>query len=238
MNYVSFSLFGADPKYCVGSIRNAEQTSRFYPGFVPVFYIGSGVPNSCIKSLEKLGAELFFCREQNEKMGRFLAIENPQADIVLVRDVDSRFSTREVRAVEQWLKSDRLFHVMRDYAGHNTTIMAGMWGWKKELGDLEMSGELAKQDPNRAKVISDQPFLSEVIWPKVNHSVMQHDSYFRDRYPGAIPFPDGDIVPNGSFVGEVIDENEKPQKYVRQARRAGKRAEEIVWSDKECAPYE
>lgn len=245
VNFISFSLFGANPMYHVGAIRNAEQIRKFYPGFVPVFYIGPGVPDLCIKGLEKLGAKLVYDIDANKipdmMMWRFAALEIPQADIVLVRDADSRFSDREVHAVEQWLKSDRLFHVMRDYAGHCTTIMAGMWGWKKELGPLGMYDELVnwfQQDPGRAKTTNDQQFLARVVWPKIKHSVMQHDSFFRDRYPGAIPFPDGDKSVSGSFVGEVIYENEKPQKYTRQARRAGKRADEIVWSNEECAKYE
>lgn len=245
MNYVSFSLFGSGSKYLVGAVRNAEQIKRFYPGFVPVFYIGPGVPDLCVRSLEKLGAKIFhgtdISKLPNMRMWRFIALEIPDADTVLVRDADSRISYREVRAVQQWIKSDQLFHVMRDYSAHGTSIMAGMWGWKKELGDLGMCVELVswfQQDPERAKDIGDQRFLHQVIWPKVKHSVMQHDSFFRDTYPGAVPFPDGDKSVSGLFVGEVIDENEKPQKYVRQARRAGKRAEEIVWSDAECAPYE
>lgn len=247
MNYVSFSLFGPNPKYHVGAIRNAEQITRFYPGFIPLFFVGPGVPVMCLAKLEKLGAKIsdqdvskvvgFPNTIANGKIWRCLGIEEPQADIVLVRDVDSRFSDRETRAVQQWLKSDKLFHVMRDYSGHNTTIQAGMWGWKKELGTLGMRDSLLKWTQS-SKEVSDQHFLHEVIWPKVKHSVMQHDSFSRDKYPGAIPFPDGDKSVSGSFVGEVIDENEKPQKYIRQARRAGKWAHEIVWSDAECAKYE
>lgn len=249
MNYVSFSLFGTDPKYHVGAIRNVEQIKRFYPGYVPLFFVGPGVPEVCIKKLEKAGAKFsgqdlskltYFETARPKwslKMIRFLGIEEPDADIVLVRDVDSRFSERETNAVKQWLKSDKLFHVMRDYSGHNTTIMAGMWGWKKELGTLGMH-DLVLNWYQDHRDVSDQHFLHAVIWPKIKHSVMQHDSFYRDKYSGAIPFPDGDKSVSGSFVGEVIDENEKPQKYIRQARRAGKWAHEIVWSDAECAKYE
>lgn len=236
MNYVSFSLFGTDPKYYVGASRNAEQVNQFYPGFVPVFYIGPDVPESCTKSLEGIGAKLIYIGDDinkipNGRIWRALAIEIPQADIVLSRDVDSRISDREVRAVRQWMESDRLFHVMRDYSGHGDFIMAGMWGWKKELGPLGMRDEVVewyRGDPSRAKPIGVQRFLGERIWPKVKHSVMQHDTFFRDQHPGAIPFPDGDKSESGLFVGEIIDEKGRPQKYVRQARAAMKRVEALT----------
>lgn len=232
MNYVSFSLFGEHPRYWVGALRNAEQISRFYPGFVPVFFVGSGVPDSCIKALEESGVKLVCGTDINEipnpKMWRALAIEIPDADVVLVRDVDSRISDREVRAVQQWLKSDKLFHVMRDYSGHGAHIMAGMWGWKKALGTLDMYDSLSKWVQKASYENSDQPFLAETVWPKIKHSVMQHDSFFRDTFTDAIPFPDGDVSKDGAFVGEVIDENEMPHKYVRQARAAGKAVEEMV----------
>jgi len=242
MNYVSFSLFGDRPDYCVGAIRNAEQIKKFYPGFVPLFYTGPGVPESCLEELKKLGSKfssLDASKITSLRMWRFAGIEETDASIVLVRDVDSRFSDREVRAVEQWIESDELFHVMRDYSGHNTLIMAGMWGWKKRLGTLGMSDLMANYlEQNPAHSGSDQWFLSDIIWPKIKHSVMQHDSFFRDRYPGAIPFPNGDDSPEGLFVGERVDANENPEKFVRQARRVGKRADEIVWSNELCEPFE
>lgn len=210
MNYVSFSLYGACSRYHIGAIRNAEQISKFYSGFVPVFYIGPGVPDSCIHNLEKLGAKIVYGDPKiipNPRMWRFLAFEIPQADIVLVRDVDSRFSDREVRAVEQWLKSGRLFHVMRDYSGHGDLIQAGMWGWKKELGTLGIQDGIInflKDSSGGDEAGWDQKLLAEAIWPKIKHSVMQHDSFSRDRYPGSIPFLTGTHRQMAVLLGKLL----------------------------------
>ena len=46
------------------------------------------------------------------------------------RDLDSRFSDREHEAVEEWLKSDRSVHVMRDHVTHDFTMLGGLWGTK------------------------------------------------------------------------------------------------------------
>lgn len=231
MNYVSFSLYGRNPKYLTGAIRNAEQIKLFYPDFVPLFYVGPGVPELCITDLEDRGAEIFYTaissQIPNLMMWRFMAIERPDADVVLVRDADSRFSERESRAVEQWLASDKLFHSMRDYPAHNTELMGGMWGWKKGL-HLAMYDEAVNWLRTAAnRLVFDQRFLAEVIWPKVAHTVMQHDSFFRDKYPGSIPFPDGDSTEDGSFVGEIFDEHDQPQFTCREARKLGKKSEDV-----------
>lgn len=231
MNYISYSLYGTNPKYLVGALRNAEQIKKFYPDFTALFYLGEDVPKGCIDELQNAGARFSYIRGDripNPMAFRFLAIEKLNAEVVLIRDVDSRFTERETRAVEQWLKSDKLFHCMRDYPAHDTTIMGGMWGWKKQL-KISMFAELCdyyRQASNR--VWSDQPFLDARIWPLVRHTVMQHDSFFRDKYPGSIPFPDGDKTGDGSFVGEVIDENEQPQQVCRDARFIGKKGEELL----------
>jgi hypothetical protein len=230
LNYISFSLYGTSEKYHVGAIRNAELCRKFYPDFVPLFYIGPGVPKSVVSDLEARGSKLSHCNNSqisNLMMWRFLAVEKPNADVVLVRDADSRFSDRECQAVEQWLKSDKLFHVMRDYPAHDVPIMGGLWGCKKQLG-LRVYDDIVnwlRTGENRSQV--DQNFLAEVVWPKVKHSVMQHDTFFRDKYPGSIPFPAGDRT-GGDFVGEVFNEFDEPQSVCRYGRTIGKKAEDIV----------
>lgn len=233
LNYVSFSLYGSNPKYIVGAVRNAIQIRRFYPDFVALFYVDPVVPESCITDLEALGAKFSYMTNSSQisnlMMWRFMAVEKPDADVVLIRDADSRFSERETRAVDQWLRSDNLFHSMRDYPAHDTEIMGGMWGWKKSLR-LTMYDDVVnwlRCGPNKTGHGFDQHFLSEVIWPKVAHTVMQHDSFFRDKYPGSIPFPDGDSTADGSFVGEIFDEHDQPQQTCRDARKLGKKSEDV-----------
>ena len=51
-------------------------------------------------------------------------------DIFISRDLDSRFSEREVSAVDEWLRSDKAFHVMRDHDFHWSQMLAGLWGVK------------------------------------------------------------------------------------------------------------
>ena len=46
------------------------------------------------------------------------------------RDLDSRFSEREKAATEEWLRSNKEFHFMRDHPYHGYVILGGCWGCK------------------------------------------------------------------------------------------------------------
>ena len=53
-----------------------------------------------------------------------------KVEVALFRDLDSRPSRREMEAVEEWMLSKHVVHVMRDHPGHDMPILAGMWGVK------------------------------------------------------------------------------------------------------------
>lgn len=56
----------------------------------------------------------------NPKMYRFLAMIDPNVDVVVSRDIDSLIWPREVAAVREWLASNFTFHLMRDHTAHGT----------------------------------------------------------------------------------------------------------------------
>ena len=49
---------------------------------------------------------------------RFFPTLDPMVDIFLSRDLDSAVTVRELEAVDEWLKSERALHVMRDHPFH------------------------------------------------------------------------------------------------------------------------
>lgn len=62
------------------------------------------------------------------------------------RDLDSRPSARERAAVDEWLRSGRKYHAMRDHKFHRTPLLAGMFGARDAFGkrrkmDRELVGE-------------------------------------------------------------------------------------------------
>lgn len=61
----------------------------------------------------------------NPRMFRYLVMLDPNTDIFISRDIDSIIWRREVDAVEEWLRSNYTFHVMRDHNNHGVVALAG-----------------------------------------------------------------------------------------------------------------
>ena len=211
---ISFSLWGDNPKYTIGAIRNAELTPIIYPGWVSRFYCGKSVPTDIIKTLISLpNTEVVMMDVDGDWTGmfwRFYACED--SDIMLSRDTDSRLSLREKLAVDEWLSSDKDFHIMRDHPYHNIEILGGMWGVRNGL--LKIIKELLSDYTKGDFWQVDQNFLREKICPLVVNNSFTHDSNLNYN-SSSKPFPSERI--NREFVGDVFDENENrhPEHYLK-----------------------
>lgn len=202
---ISFSLWGNNPKYTIGAIRNAELTPIIYPGWISRFYCGKSVPKEIIEKLISLpNIEVVMMDVDGDWTGmfwRFYACED--SDIVLSRDTDSRLSLREKIAVDEWLKSDKNFHIMRDHPYHNTLILGGMWGSRS--GILKNIKNLIFEFNQGNFYQVDQNFLKEKIYPLVINDSFIHDSFFGYE-SNSTNFKSERI--NREFVGEVFDEHD------------------------------
>jgi hypothetical protein len=108
---------------------------------------------------------------------RFLAFDDPEVDVVMVRDIDSPFTLRERLAVDQWLASDFPFHVMRVHLYHCETMLAGLWaGWTKLLPPI--SSLLSMHNRSTDDRYTDQKFLRLNVWPRIRDATLVHDRYF------------------------------------------------------------
>jgi hypothetical protein len=132
---------------------------------------------------------------------RFLPASEKGVQVMISRDTDSRLNIREKAAVDEWLASDKKFHIMRDHPHHRYPILGGMWGAKEgAIKDMEqLIEDFAQEDAYG----TDYKFFAELIFPKLeSDSVMIHDEFF-----GGQPFP---VKRNGyEFVGQVFDEKEE-----------------------------
>jgi hypothetical protein len=211
---ISFSLWGDNPKYTIGAIRNAELIETIYPGWIGRFYCGESVPKEIVNELKSLNnIEVIEMGEQGDWTGmfwRFYACED--TDIMLSRDTDSRLSFREKLAVDEWLNSDKDFHIMRDHPYHNTEILGGMWGVRN--GVLKNIKQLIQEYVKGNFWQVDQNFLREKIYPLVINNSFIHDSYQSYNH-NSKQFPSERI--NKEFIGDVFDENEirHPEYYLQ-----------------------
>lgn len=155
---VSYSLFGAHHhrnKFFSDRIKMiAQQIKQLYPGWLMRIYHDGSIDRSFVCQLEclvdqrgRLADMVDFCdltkltvnvsehvlrpvEYMLPRMWRFLAVGDSFVDLVLSRDSESFVVEREVDAVQAWLQSDKLFHVMRDHPAHESIILEGMWGIK------------------------------------------------------------------------------------------------------------
>jgi hypothetical protein len=202
---ISFSLWGNNPKYTFGAIKNAELSKTIYPDWVCRFYCGKSVPQDIVETLSTFdNVEIIKMLDEGDwtsMFWRFYACED--SDIMISRDTDSRVSIREKLAVDEWLKSNKDFHIMRDHPYHTALIMGGMWGCRNKIlkNIKNLINEYVKGDFWQV----DQNFLKDIIYNKVKESSFIHDSYF-NLEKNTVKFPNNRM--NNEFVGDVFDENE------------------------------
>lgn len=173
---VSFSLFGNDPLYWRGAIANADLVRMHYPGWEAVFHT-KDVPPGALAELKKRGATVVECDHANMMFARFLPF--CEEGVVISRDCDSRIHPREVRAVNEWLASDKPYHVIRDHPEHViewAPVMGGLWGGRRPLDECaRLSLERAMNDPGYAGWGGDQRWLAEVVWGSGQFMIHQYD---------------------------------------------------------------
>tara|TARA_R110000796_G_scaffold252610_1_gene388682 strand:- start:3091 stop:3753 length:663 start_codon:yes stop_codon:yes gene_type:complete len=205
MKVISFSLWGQDPKYLIGAIRNAELAKEIYPDWVCRFYIGQSVPSQAVLQLERHdNVQIVERLEFGDWRGmfwRFLPASEDSVDVMISRDTDSRLSIREKMAVDEWLESDKKMHIMRDHPHHGYPILGGMWGAKS--GAISNIKNLIDNFAQEDAYGTDYKFFAELIFPTLTpDQVMTHDEFFDGQ-----PFPSR--RQGLEFVGQVFDENEK-----------------------------
>lgn len=202
---IAFSLWGDNPKYLVGAVKNAVLAQSIYPEWICQFHVGESVPVGILDTLHNFRnvEVIYHLRDQgnwNSMFWRFYPASSDETDIMISRDCDSRLNERERAAVLEWEKSDKAFHIMRDHPYHNTAILGGMWGSKKGAvpGLFEMLENRSKGDYWQV----DQEFLRDVVYPIVKDKAMVHDEFF-EKKPFPTPRPE-----DWSYVGEAYEHDD------------------------------
>lgn len=206
---ISFCLWGNEPIYTIGAIRNADLAKEIYPGWRCRFYVGTSTPSKIVDELRlRTNTEVIIMDSPGDwtsMFWRFYPAGEPEIDVMLSRDTDSRLSLREKMAVEEWLKSDKGFHIMRDFPAHQHKILGGMWGAKKgavsNMNGL-ISDYILKNSAVNKKGI-DQDFLREYVYPLIKDNCLIHDEFFEHK-----PFPSK--RKGYEFVGQVFNEHDMP----------------------------
>lgn len=201
---IAFSLWGNNPKYTIGAIKNAQLALEIYPDWTCRFYTGSSVPLDIIEKLKMYtNTEVIEMGTEGSWVSmfwRFFPASEEDVDIMISRDADSRLSLREKAAVDEWIFSEKGFHIMRDHPWHGVPILGGMWGAKK--GVIKDIKQMIENFTQEDVLGVDQTFLRGHIYPLIVENSIAHDEFFSGK-----SFP---VKREGyEFVGDVFDCEDK-----------------------------
>jgi len=225
----SVCLWGDNDKYNIGAIKNADLCKLYYPDFEYWIYIHEEtVPLSTIEALKKRHYVKIILKNQklyecNPMSWRFEAIDVPDVELIISRDVDTIILEREVVATNEWLKSGMLFHIMRDHPHHRRWhVFAGMFGTRK-IPEIPSWTDLIARRDFRCQT-ADQDLLEKYIYPIIYDKSLIHDNfwrpeencqYFTTKYNSECDFVGMYVYPDGSRSKthmEIIQEEVKQLK--------------------------
>ena len=174
---ISFSLWGDNPLYTVGAIANAELAQKIYPGWICRFYIHvQSVPAKITEELRSFDnvelVEMPVDIGWSGMLWRFYPATEPDVEVMLSRDCDSRLTYREKACVDQWLnqydEDVRFRRVMtiRDTCVHQSQMMGGLWGvrWGYLSFIKPHLDRLIEETRHTAQKGVDQDFLNSKIY--------------------------------------------------------------------------
>ena len=190
---ISFSLYGKQPKYTMGAVANARHASMAYPGWTCRFYVAADVPKGIVSRLLAHGAEVVNMGQHfghEPASWRLFAAFEPENEIVIFRDSDSRFVKCELVMVNEWLASGKKFHVMRWDYSHDVSVMAGLWGLRGHIPELRGPVEKFLESTNSWLRGADERFLHKNLTPKMKGKVYVNELY--------------SLKPRRCFIGETI----------------------------------
>jgi len=220
---ISFSVYGKNPMYAHAVLKNINLQPAIYPGWTCRVYLDETVPDDVVKEIGITNAEIVVKPKSNGHLGmfwRFEPLKDRSIDRFIVRDSDSRLNIREAAAVQEWIESEKEFHIMRDNPQHAAQICGGMWGASSKfiakeaaVFDNEVKTYLQNipfnriQGPRGMYFNTDQPWLWQYIWPKIVNSHIAHIMDLPNlRFTGKEKlFPIEN--PDKSFVGQPFENN-------------------------------
>ena len=109
--------------------------TKTYPGWILRIYHDTSIKENIICPIECAHNHVDFCNASSlgtlgsvsdyipPKIWRFLPVGDPLVDIMASRDLDSPLPQRELDAVNEWLSSNKSWHVMRDHPLHTTPML-------------------------------------------------------------------------------------------------------------------
>ena len=209
---ISFCLYGTKATYLIGMKENILLGKKYFPDWEIRIYHNDTVPVEFINEYIDSGANCIKCENIGENklnwegmVWRYFPLDDENVDFWISRDADSRLSKRETDIVNEWMKSGKTLHCIRDHRCHYHAIMGGMFGINnnsfrekyefKSIRDNML--ELYKRCKERPYNV-DQEFLNNKLWNLLKNDVISHISNGGRR----IYDSDIEIPSDPNFIGK------------------------------------
>ena len=220
VNTFSFCLYGPEnPRYYPGILENVYLAGTYFPTWKVYIYYAPDVTHTIVEHLSACSNVVMkptgILGEKN-MIHRFFAIDEPEVDLMMVRDADSRIHWKDRWAIRRFVASPCLGHTIRDNIEHTACMMGGLWGLKRSAG-INVRAEYEKYTEDVSlghRNAHDQNFLADVIYPKVLPSLLVHYSNGRvfvgETRAVAFPFEWSNDIYCGRVEFGFIDNPEPP----------------------------
>ena len=216
---IAMTLYGNDPNEMFGVMRYAQLIPILMKGWRLRVYIYlskdketySRLAKLMIRKLDKMGVEVVnvdneMASQLSPNMWRLLVADDTSLKHFIIRNPDTRPSPREAASLKDWLTSNNPLHCIRDHPDHSKSplvpaLIGGMPARLRKI--LGQSWRTLMRG-----YTTDESFLQEVIWPKLKHHCLCHDSVSCQSWPGSRPYPT--LRSENEFVGQHYDANDEP----------------------------
>lgn len=186
VNVFSFCLYGPEnPYYYRGLLENIWLIGKYFPDWKVYVYLGTDVPQSMRDWLSVCSSVVL--RETGvtgpkTMVYRFFAIDEPEVDLMLVRDADSRVHWKDRWAIREFLRQpEYVGHSIRDNVVHKVELCGGLWGMRKIPGvtiqglyDRYVREYVESGHPSINGY--DQTFLTYYVYPVLKSRLLLHYS--------------------------------------------------------------
>lgn len=192
MNVFAFCIYGTERNYYTGLLENIQIIKQHFPEFEIYIYKGICDPSwvfdeSCkIIETNRSGAiNMLF---------RYLPVTF--AETGFIRDADSRITERDRWCINEFLKSSKKYHIIRDHFYHKSPIMGGIFGWKCPINfPLDLSSDVG--------YAHDMAYVEKHLYPRIKSEALIHTNIYGyiGEHVELIEIPQHDKY---DFIGNVI----------------------------------
>ncbi|CAE8643851.1 unnamed protein product [Polarella glacialis] len=243
--FISFALFCPGGKcsevYSGGVLLNIKFAREIYPGWRVRIYTDGSLPAELSQQISSDTSEEVIVRGvQGNIAGMFwcfFATHDPKVDRVIIRDIDSLVNLRERATVNEWIRSGKKWHAIRDHPNHIVPLLGGMWGVMRKEGEEAAIPKSVIEGPARRGELAhymmrkggDQDFLAARVLPLAT-DLISHVSYFCNRFrpesTKPIPLPrrgPRDVIgyPNSYLEEDTLYQCNKTSQELMQSMAKG-----------------